>query len=63
MERSAQRPLERRYVRDEGPLDVDPLPEERGGSRRSDCLISLPDVRVAAAISDLLDETAGAFDR
>ena len=34
-----------------------------GGSRRSDCLISLPDVRVAAAISDLLDETAGAFDR
>lgn len=34
-----------------------------GGGRRSDCLISLPDVRVAAAISDLLDETAGAFDR
>ncbi|MEY3930069.1 MAG: hypothetical protein RLZZ516_1779, partial [Cyanobacteriota bacterium] len=27
---------ERRYVRDDGPLDVDPLPEERGGGRRSD---------------------------
>ena len=34
-----------------------------GGGRRSECLISLPDVRVSAAISDLLDETAAAYDR
>ena len=36
VERPAPRAPERRYVRDEGPLDVDPLPEERGGGRRSD---------------------------
>ncbi len=34
-----------------------------GGSRRSDCLITLSDARVAAAIRDLLAETAGTSAR